>query len=92
MQEFPLAGLLGTGETVHAEEIVLQFPDGRSVTALVDDDPQVLRYVRDTLVSADYQPLVTGDPEEAVRPMNKERPRAALVRYLSTRQLMMSTP
>ena len=92
MQEFPLAGLLGTGETVHAEEIVLQVPDGRSVTVLVDDDPRELRCVRDTLVSADYQPLVTGDPEEAVRLVNQERPRPTLVRYLSTRQLMMSTP
>jgi len=46
---------------------------------VVDDDPQELRYVRDTLVSAGYAPLVTGDPEEAVRLMNDERPRLALL-------------
>ena len=46
---------------------------------VVDDDPQELRYVRDTLVNAGYAPLVTGDPEEAVGLMNKERPRLALL-------------
>ena len=45
----------------------------------VDDDPQELRYVRDTLVSAGYHPLMTGDPEEAVRLMNEERPSLALL-------------
>ena len=33
----------------------------------VDDDPQALRYVRDALASAGYTPVVTGDPEEALR-------------------------
>ena len=37
--EFPLAQGLRTGETVRAEEIVLQSPDGRSVTALVNATP-----------------------------------------------------
>ena len=39
LQEFPLAQGLMTGETVHAEEIVLQAPDGRSVTTLVNSTP-----------------------------------------------------
>ena len=46
---------------------------------LVDDDPQELRYVRDTLVNAGYRTVVTGDPEEAVRLMQEERPRLALL-------------
>ena len=46
---------------------------------VVDDDPQELRYVRDTLVNAGYSPLVTGDPEEAVRLMQEERPKLALL-------------
>ena len=46
---------------------------------VVDDDPQELRYVRDVLVNAGYQPVVTGDPEEAVRLMTEERPRLALL-------------
>ena len=39
LEEFPLAQGLMTGETVHAEEIVLKAPDGRSVTALVNATP-----------------------------------------------------
>ncbi|MCY3887790.1 MAG: response regulator [Chloroflexi bacterium] len=48
---------------------------------VVDDDPQDLRYVRDALTAAGYQPLVTGDPEEALRLMEEEeeRPRLALL-------------
>ena len=37
--EFSLAQVLGRGETVRAEEIVLSVPDGRSVTALVNATP-----------------------------------------------------
>ena len=39
LQEFPMAELLGIGETVRAEEIVLGVPDGRSVTALINSTP-----------------------------------------------------
>ena len=45
----------------------------------VDDDPQALRYVRDTLAGAGYRSVVTGDPEEALRLMQEERPRLALL-------------
>ena len=37
--EFPMAQLLGTGETVRAEEMVLSAPDGRSVRTLVNATP-----------------------------------------------------
>ena len=39
VEEFPLAQALSTGETVRAEEIVIQIPDGRSVTTLVNATP-----------------------------------------------------
>ena len=39
LEEFPLAQALSTGETVRAEEIVIQIPDGRSVTTLVNATP-----------------------------------------------------
>ena len=39
LQEFPLAQTLSSAETVHAEEIVLEVPDGRSVTTLVNATP-----------------------------------------------------
>ena len=39
LAEFPLAEALSTGEIVRAEEIVMQVPDGRSVTTLVNATP-----------------------------------------------------
>ena len=39
LNEFPLAQVLSTGETVRAEEIVVQNPDGRSVTTVVNATP-----------------------------------------------------
>ena len=45
----------------------------------VDDDPQDLRSIRDTLASAGYQPVVTGDPEDALRLMEKEEPRLVIL-------------
>ena len=39
LSEFPLAGQLGSGETVRAEEMVLSVPDGRSVRTLVNATP-----------------------------------------------------
>ena len=39
LREFPLAQALSTGETVRAEEIVIQVPDGRSVTTLLNATP-----------------------------------------------------
>ena len=46
---------------------------------VVDDDPNHLRYIRDTLIEWGYAPVVTGDPEEAVRLMGEERPELALL-------------
>ena len=40
----------------------------------VDDDPQALRYIRDALVKAGYEPVLTGNPEEALRLTSEERP------------------
>ena len=45
----------------------------------VDDDPQALRYVRDALASAGYTPVVTGDPEEALRLVEEEKPDLVLL-------------
>ena len=39
LEEFPLARVLGSGETVRAEEIVMPVPDGRSVTVLLNATP-----------------------------------------------------
>ena len=45
----------------------------------VDDDPQALRYVRDALASAGYTPVVTGDPGEALRLVEEEKPDLVLL-------------
>ena len=39
LRDFPLAQALSTGETVRAEEIVLQVPDGRRVTTIINATP-----------------------------------------------------
>ena len=45
----------------------------------VDDDPNDLRYVRNALSGAGYRPVVTGDPEEALRLMEEEQPQLVLL-------------
>ena len=45
----------------------------------VDDDPQALRYVRDALLKSGYTPVVTGDPEEALRLLGEEKPDLVLL-------------
>ena len=45
----------------------------------VDDDPHDLRYVRDTLVRSGYDPVVTGEPDEALRLVEEERPQLVLL-------------
>ena len=37
----------------------------------IDDDPRTLKLVRDALTAAGYQPVVTGDPQQAI-PLIKE--------------------
>ncbi len=55
-------------------------PAQRQVRVLaVDDDPQALRYIRDTLTRAGYAPIVTGDPADIDRLMAQERPHLVLL-------------
>ena len=53
-------------------------PTGEPIL-VVDDDPQMLRYVRNALSNAGYAPMVTADPQEALRLMREERPHIALL-------------
>ena len=46
---------------------------------MVDDDPQTLRHVRDTLAEAGYDPLVTGDHGELAQIIRAEKPRLVLL-------------
>ena len=45
----------------------------------VDDDPQILWYVRHTLSEAGYATIVTGDPEEVDRLIEVEKPHLILL-------------
>ena len=46
---------------------------------VVDDDPQVLWHVRNTLTEAGYTPVATWDPEEVERLIGVERPHLVLL-------------
>ena len=55
-------------------------PRAKQVRVLaVDDDPQTQRHVRDALVRSDYTPIVTADPEEALRLVDEQRPHVVLL-------------
>ena len=45
----------------------------------MDDDPQTLRYVREALAAAGYDPLVTGDPQELSRLVKTKKPQLVLL-------------
>ena len=57
---------------------------GRKKTRIlvVDDDPQMLLYLRDALTEAGYAPVVTGDPEEVARLVATHRPGLVLLDLL----------
>ena len=52
---------------------------------VVDDDPQILRFVRDALAEAGYDPLTTGDPEELADLIRTHRPALVLLDLLLPR-------
>ena len=54
-------------------------PAEKTRILVVDDDPQTLRYVRESLLAAGYAPLVTGDPRGLSDVIRKERPRLVLL-------------
>ena len=53
-------------------------PDAAPIL-VVDDDPETLRHLRDTLAEAGYAALVTGDPGELARIIRTEKPRLVLL-------------
>ena len=54
-------------------------PRGRARILAVDDEPQILRLVRNTLSDAGYTPIVTGDPDEALHLIEQEKPHLVLL-------------
>ncbi len=48
----------------------------------IDDDPQTLRYVRNTISDAGYVPILTGDPDEVKHLLDTERPHLVLLNLM----------
>ena len=57
----------------------LQSMRGRTRILVVDDDPQMLMYVRDALTEADFTPIVTADPGEVEQLIAREKPHLVLL-------------
>ena len=53
--------------------------EGTPASQHVDDDPETLRHLRDTLAEAGYAPLVTGDPGAVARLIRTEKPQLVLL-------------
>ena len=51
----------------------------RTRILVVDDEPQALRYIRDVLSKAGYEPIVTGEAGEVERLIAEERPHLVLL-------------
>ena len=45
----------------------------------IDDDPQILRYIRNTLSDAGYLPITTGNTDEMIHLFEMERPHLVLL-------------
>ena len=54
-------------------------PEARPRILVIDDDPRMLRFVRDTLTRAGYAPLVTGAPADLAGLIRAERPALVLL-------------
>ena len=74
----PVAEASGAGPAPARPGAAGHAPDAVPIL-VVDDDPETLRQVRDTLAEAGYAPLVTGDPWAVARIIRAEKPRLVLL-------------
>ena len=74
----PVAAESGAGPAPDRPGAPGHAPDAVPIL-VVDDDPETLRHLRDTLAEAGYAPLVTGDPRELARLIRAEKPQLVLL-------------
>ena len=71
----PLTGEPGDGSgAAHERRARPQAGGERPRILVVDDDPQMLRYLRDALIGAGYAPLVAGDHHQLADLLEAEKP------------------
>ena len=76
----PLASDATDGSAQESTPLSMMARTGEQVRILsVDDDPQVLRYVRNVLSDAGHIPIVTGNPNEMIHLLEMERPHLVLL-------------
>ena len=78
----PVAAAPGGAARVPAGKRSTAEPEERPRILVVDDDPRMLRFVRDTLTNAGYAPLVTGAPDDLAGLIRAERPELVLLDLL----------
>ena len=72
----------GIARGLHASHSPGREQRKRTRILVVDDDPQTLRYVRDALEEADFEPLVTGNPREVADLIRTDKPQLVLLDLL----------
>ncbi len=75
----PAAAAAGATGDVRADTPSTEEEGERPRILAVDDDPRMLRFVRDTLTKAGYAPVVTGAPDDLAGLIRAERPRLVLL-------------
>ena len=80
----PLADEAGGGAAAGTRRRTRARPEarGRTPILVVDDDPQMLRYVREALAAGGHAPLLTGNPTELPALVRTHRPRLVLLDLL----------
>ena len=79
---FTLPAVAETGYAAPAQPVPAhRSPTGRDRTRIlvVDDDPNALRYIRDALSKSGFEPVVTADPQEALRLLEEKKPQLVLL-------------
>ena len=78
----PVAAELGGAGDASIGKPASTEPGERPRILVVDDDPRMLRFVRDTLTKTGYAPLVTGAPDDLAGLIRAERPQLMLLDLL----------